>query len=267
VTTSLGRAIQYDTCVLATGSEATYPTYAPYERAGKTKGVFVYRNISDLDSIIAYSSVVASADGHAVVVGGGLLGLEAAKAVYDLESIKKVSIVNRQDYPLSRQLDGDGGDIVLKRIRALGVDVLTKTTVKDLVTAPAIEQPSDGAQEILTGLLLESANASSLPSESEVLECNMVIFAVGITPRDDIARASGLKCYEKGGIVVDDYLKTSAEDVYAIGECASWKGNTYGLIGPGSESILPPSHSSVLLFTSALPPSRGPAAFLLLIPY
>jgi nitrite reductase (NAD(P)H) len=129
-------------------------------------------------------------------------------------------IVNRQGFPLSRQLDDEGGEIVLRRIEAMGVRVLTRTSVKDITVA------SDG---ILTGLIL---------SDDQHLKAEMVIYAIGITPRDDLARQAGLKCVEKGGIVVNDLLQTSAEDVFAIGECASWKGNTYGLIAPGGESTL-----------------------------
>ncbi|KAF9239853.1 hypothetical protein BU15DRAFT_87858 [Melanogaster broomeanus] len=217
ITTSKGRVIKYDYCVLATGSESTLPPYIPPERAEKTKGIFVYRNISDLDKILSYSEEDHVKGGRAVVVGGGLLGLEAAKAVYDLESIDKVAIVNRQAFPLSRQLDDEGGEIVLRRIEAMGVQVLTKTSVKDILTT------EDG---ILTGLVL---------SNDQHFDAQMVIFAIGITPRDDLARNAGLKCKDKGGIHVDDSLRTSDPDVYAIGECASWKDNTYGLIAPGVE--------------------------------
>ncbi|EGN92390.1 hypothetical protein SERLA73DRAFT_172962 [Serpula lacrymans var. lacrymans S7.3] len=217
VTTSEGRTINYDYCVLATGSESTLPPYIPPERAERTQGIFVYRNISDLDKILAYSNKDGVSGGRAVVVGGGLLGLEAAKAVFDLESIAKVAIVNRQAFPLSRQLDNEGGEIVLRRIEAMGVEVLTKTSVKDITTSP---------EGIFTGLIL---------SDDTHFEAQMVIFAIGITPRDDLARKSGLTCHDKGGIIVDGSLKTSADNVYAIGECASWKGNTYGLIAPGIE--------------------------------
>ncbi|KAG1716819.1 hypothetical protein ID866_341 [Astraeus odoratus] len=217
VVTSKGRVINYDYCVLATGSESTLPPYVPPERASATKGVFVYRNIADLDSILHYSEQDHVKGGRAVVVGGGLLGLEAAKAVFDLDTIGKVAIVNRQAYPLSRQLDDEGGEIVLRRIEAMGVDVLTKISIKDLVTSP---------EGVLTGLVL---------SNDEQLDAQMVIYAIGITPRDDLARKAGLECRAKGGVSVDDYLRTSAPDVYAIGECASWRDHTFGLIGPGVE--------------------------------
>jgi nitrite reductase (NAD(P)H) len=216
VTTSKGRKISYDYCVLATGSESTLPSYVSPVRAERARGVFVYRNISDLDEILSYSEQEHVKGGRAVVVGGGLIGLEAAKAVFDLKTISEVVIINRQNFPLSRQLDNEGGEIVLRRIEAMGVRVFTGTTVKDIIT-------SDG---ILTGLNL---------SDDQCLEAEMVIHAIGITPRDDLARQAGLECVEKGGIVIDDLLRTSVQDVYAIGECASWKGNTYGLVAPGVE--------------------------------
>lgn len=133
------------------------------------------------------------------------------------EAISEVVIINRQAFPLSRQLDDEGGEIVLRRIEAMGVRVLTRTSVKDITVT------SDG---VLTGLIL---------SDDQHLKAEMVVYAIGISPRDDLARQAGLKCLEKGGIVVNDLLQTSAQDVYAIGECASWKGNTYGLIAPGGE--------------------------------
>lgn len=216
VTTSKGRKISYDYCVLATGSESTLPPYVSPVGAERARGIFVYRNISDLDSILSYSEQEYVKGGRAVVVGGGLIGLEAAKAVFDLETISEVVIINRQLFPLSRQLDDEGGEIVLRRIEAMGVQVLTRTSVKDIITL-------DG---VLTGLSL---------SDDRYLKAEMVIYAIGITPRDDLARQAGLKCVEKGGIVINELLQTSAQDVYAIGECASWKGNTYGLIAPGVE--------------------------------
>lgn len=153
---------------------------------------------------------------QAVVLGGGLLGLEAAKAVYDLDSISDVTIIHRQAYPLSRQLDNHGGEIVRKRIEAMGVTFLGSTSVKGIVTN----------NSALIGLELDDGN---------ILPCSVAVMAIGITPRDDLARASGIKCAERHGIIVDDDLRTSAPDVFAIGECASWRENTYGLIAPGVE--------------------------------
>ncbi|KAF7300645.1 NAD(P)H nitrite reductase [Mycena chlorophos] len=219
VHTSKGRSFKYSKCVLATGSNAGLPTYATMD----VKGAFVYRNVSDLDAIISYAENTPVK--RAVVVGGGLLGLEAAKAVYDMPAIPAVAIVHRSGHLLSRQLGADAGEMVLRKIQALGVQVLLSASpVEQLSTR---QSAPDGAQTLtFSGFKL---------ADGTTLEADLVIYAIGITPRDDIARESGIQCHERGGIVVRDDLQTSAEDVYAIGECASWKGNTYGLIGPGVE--------------------------------
>lgn len=145
--------------------------------------------------------------------------MEAAKAVYDLEEIADVAIVNRQAFPLSRQLDAHGGEIVLRRIEAMGVQVLTHSSARACV--PRQDDPN-----VFAGLEM---------ADGELFEAHMVIFAIGISPRDDLARKAGIACEERGGITVNNYLETSAKDVYAIGECASWNKNTYGLIAPGSK--------------------------------
>ncbi|KAI0757771.1 nitrite reductase [Daedaleopsis nitida] len=213
VTTDKGRVIPYHHCVLATGSDATLPSYADLS----IPGVFVYRNIADVNKLLSHAEKEEMKDAAAVVLGGGLLGLEAAKAVYDLPTVKDVTIIHRQAFPLSRQLDAQGGEVVLRRIENMGVRFLGSTSVQRLVTNEA------GS---LSGVEL---------SDGTVLACNIVIFAIGITPRDDVARKSGLACVPRGGVEVDDSLQTCARDVYAIGECASWRNNTYGLIAPGIE--------------------------------
>ncbi|KAL1940535.1 hypothetical protein VTO73DRAFT_7970 [Trametes versicolor] len=213
VTTDKGRTIAYDYCVLATGSDAALPSYADLS----IPGAFVYRNISDVNKLLEYAEKGEMKDCSAVVLGGGLLGLEAAKAVYDLPSVKNVTIIHRQAFPLSRQLDAQGGEIVLRRIEAMGVTFMGSTSVNRVITN------ENGA---VSGLELV---------DGSMVECSLVVFAIGISPRDDVARTAGLACAPRGGIVVDDHLQTSAPDVYAIGECASWKNNTYGLIAPGIE--------------------------------
>ncbi|TFK34312.1 NADPH nitrite reductase [Crucibulum laeve] len=221
VHTDKGRFFRYDKCIIATGSHADLPPYITHEKAEKTRGVFVYRNISDFDGIISYAENPDVT--RAVVVGGGLLGLEAAKAVYDLPTISHVSIINRQAYPLSRQLDAEAGEMVLHKIEAMGVHVLTRCSPSRQVTKPA----DDGSdEEIFIGFELQ---------DGSIHESDLVIYAIGIKPRDDVARVSGIDCHPRGGIIVGDDLTTSAENVYAIGECASWRENSYGLIGPGIE--------------------------------
>lgn len=221
VHTSKGHVFKYDKCILATGSEAGLPPYVTTEQAAGIDGVFVYRNISDLDAIISYAE--KGKVKKAVVVGGGLLGLEAAKAVYDMPSIPEVAIVHRQAHLLSRQLDAVAGGMVLQKIQAMGVEVLTSCSPIEQLT----RRPEDGSgRDVFVGLKL---------ADGAIIQADLVIYAIGIKPRDDVARTSGIKCDARGGIVVGDDLQTLSQDVYAIGECASWKGNTYGLIGPGIE--------------------------------
>lgn len=132
--------------------------------------------------------------------------------------MSSTTIIHRQAYPLSRQLDAQGGEIVLQRIEAMGVTFLGSTSVSRLLT--------DDDTGTLSGL--EMVDGSIVPAQ-------IAIFAIGITPRDDLARNAGIQCASRGGVVVDDDLKTSVQDVFAVGECASWRNNTYGLIAPGIE--------------------------------
>lgn len=219
VLTSKGLTIPYDTCVLATGSDAALPPYVSRDRFQRTKGAFVYRNLADLDAMIAYSQQRKIR--RAAVVGGGLLGLEAAKALLDLETVDQAVIVERNSWCLSRQLDQEGGTLVLEKVKALGVEVLLRARVQDLITTAK----EDGTGT-LTGILLESG---------EPYDLDMIVFAVGIKPRDDLSKSTGLETASRGGFIVNDHLETNLPDVYAIGEAASYNNETYGLIAPGVE--------------------------------
>ncbi|RDL42051.1 putative nitrite reductase [Venustampulla echinocandica] len=213
VSCSSGEIVPYDILVLATGSDALLPRNTPGHDA---KGVFVYRTIEDLEKLIESSALKKGT--HGVVVGGGLLGLEAAKAMMDLENFSKVKLIERNKWVLSRQLDGDAGAIVLEQVRKLGLDVLLSTRVRN------IEVTEDNT---VKGVVFE---------DGESIACSTICFAIGIKARDELARKSGIKCAEPGGgIAVDEWLKTSVEDIYAIGECASWENQTFGLIAPGIE--------------------------------
>jgi nitrite reductase (NAD(P)H) len=141
--------------------------------------------------------------------------------IFIFQSIPEVTIINRQAFPLSRQLDADAGEMVLRKIEALGVQVLTKCSPIKQLSRPSEDDPSE---DVFAGFVLQ---------DGTTFEADLVIYAIGIKPRDELAKSSGIECHFKGGIVIRDDLQTSAQDVYAIGECASWKGNTYGLIGPG----------------------------------
>ena len=118
VSTSSGATVPYDILVLATGSDALLPRHTPGYDA---KGVFVYRTIDDLEKLITYAETCKGSTG--AVVGGGLLGLEAAKAMMDLETFSQVKLIERNRWVLSRQLDQDAGNMVVELIRKLGLDV------------------------------------------------------------------------------------------------------------------------------------------------
>lgn len=213
VQTAKGDTVPYDILVLATGSYALLPRHTPGHDAN---GVFVYRTLEDLESLIKFSATRKGTVG--AVVGGGLLGLEAAKAMMDLEEYSKVKLIERNRWVLSRQLDGDAGSMVVEQVRQLGLDVLLSKRVGKITT----DQENN-----VTGVVFE---------DGEQIECSTVCFAIGIKARDELARGAGIKCADRGaGIIVGDDLSTSAQDVYAIGECASWQNQTFGLIAPGVE--------------------------------
>lgn len=213
VSTLGGDFVPYDILVLATGSNALRPVNTSGHDA---KGVFVYRTIEDLQKLIEYAETVKGSTG--VVVGGGLLGLEAAKAMMDLESFSKVKLIERNGWVLSRQLDQDAGDMVVELVRRLGLDVLLRKRVSK------IEVDENNA---VKGIIFE---------DGERMDCNCIMFAIGIKARDSLAQSAKIKCAAPGGgIEINLDLMTSEEDVYAIGECASWDNQTYGLIAPGIE--------------------------------
>ncbi|KAF2233635.1 nitrite reductase [Viridothelium virens] len=213
VTTSSGTTVPYDILVLATGSDAVLPRHTPGHNA---KGVFVYRTIEDLQKLIEFSATKKGAAG--AVVGGGLLGLEAAKAMMDLEEFNKVKLIERNRWVLSRQLDGDAGGMVVEQVRKLGLEVLLSKRVG------RIEVDEEGG---VKGVQFE---------DGERMDCACICFAIGIKARDELARRAGIKCADRGGgIIVNTDLSTSIQDIYAIGECASWESQTFGLIAPGVE--------------------------------
>ncbi|GAB3666982.1 nitrite reductase large subunit NirB [Actinocorallia lasiicapitis] len=204
VTTDTGQVIGYDVLVLATGSSPFVP---PVE--GKDlPGVFVYRTIDDLDAIRAYAAGRASG----VVVGGGLLGIEAARAVQGLGL--ESSVVEVAPWLMPRQLDEGGGAMLRRHIEGLGMDVHAGTPMARLAAR------GDGAVGTV-----ELADGRSIPAE-------VVVFSAGIRPRDELARACGLDVGERGGIVVNEACRTSDPAIFAVGECALIGGMVYGLVGP-----------------------------------
>jgi nitrite reductase (NADH) large subunit len=208
VRSALGREVVYDKLVLATGS---YPFVPPVPGRDRP-GCFVYRTIEDLEAITAASKQgETSARKVGVVVGGGLLGLEAAKALKDLGLETKV--VEFAPRLMAVQVDDGGGRVLRHKIEALGVRVHTGKNTVGI---------SDGVQH---------AHRMTFADGGE-LETDLIVFSAGIRPNDALARAAGLETGERGGISVNDYFQTSDPDIYAIGECALVGGRIYGLIAP-----------------------------------
>ena len=157
VQTSAGTTVAYDILVLATGSDALLPRHTPGHDA---KGVFVYRTIEDLEKLIEFSSTRKGTTG--AVVGGGLLGLEAAHAMMDLEDFAKVKLIERNRWVLSRQLDSDAGGMVVEQVQALGLDVMLSKRVGKILT---------NKENSVTGVVFE---------DGEQMECSCICFAVSI---------------------------------------------------------------------------------------
>ncbi|HCQ08008.1 MAG TPA: nitrite reductase (NAD(P)H) small subunit [Leclercia adecarboxylata] len=203
VRTAGGHETHWDKLVLATGS---YP-FVPPVPGRKLPGCFVYRTLDDLDNIAAH----AKGSRTGVVIGGGLLGLEAANALKQLGL--ETHVVEFAPNLMAVQLDNDGAAMLRRKIEALGVGVhISKATT---------EIADTGA-----GKVLRFADGSELATD-------MVVFSAGIRPQDALARGCGLVLGERGGIAIDNHCRTSDEDIFAIGECALWEGKIYGLVAPG----------------------------------
>ena len=200
-----GLEVPYDKLVLATGS---YPFVPPVDGIDK-RGVFVYRTIEDLEAIKAYAKTTK----NAAVIGGGLLGLEAARALIDLGV--ETSVVEFSTRLMPRQIDDKGSRLLVKEIEALGVSVLLEKVTSNVC-----------GNGCVTGM--EFTDETSL-------DVDMIVVSAGIRPRDELARSCELQVHERGGVVVDDRLATSDPDIFAIGEVALHGGIIYGLVAPGYE--------------------------------
>jgi nitrite reductase (NADH) large subunit len=204
VETSGGLRLEYDRVVLATGSYPFVPSIPGHDRPG----CFVYRTLDDLDSIRSASSQAKSG----VVIGGGLLGLEAAKALKDLGL--ETHVVEFAPRLMVVQVDDAGGSILRARIGDLGVGI--HTAKQTIAIADGRERKH----------CLRFADGGEL-------EGDLIVFSAGIRPRDELARTAGLQVGARGGIVIDDACCTSDPDIFAIGECALWNDRIYGLVAPG----------------------------------
>ena len=205
VTTQTGGRLGYDELILATGSRPFVPAIEGIDGPN----VFVYRTIEDLDALIA----AADPAGHGVVIGGGLLGLEAAEALRQLGM--GTTVVEFAPHLMPAQLDAPSAAALRARVEQLGIEVRT-----DHATA-SIDRDDAGR---LTGCTF---------TDGAGLAADVVVVSAGIRPRDELAHGAGLAVGERGGILVDATCRTEDEQIWAIGECAAVDGRTYGLVGPG----------------------------------
>ncbi|HWD82855.1 MAG TPA: nitrite reductase large subunit NirB [Kribbella sp.] len=211
VTTARGEQVTYDELVLATGSSA----FVPPVKNNDAQGCFVYRTVDDVAALRVYVERLKSEGRQVsgVVVGGGLLGLEAAGALRALGATTKVVEFAPRLMPL--QVDEGGGAALSRLIESLDVDVLTETACQ------RVKLTTQGAARAMA-----VADGPDLPAD-------VVVFATGVRPRDELGRAAGLEIGERGGIVVDDACRTSVPGVWAIGEVACINGRVWGLVAPG----------------------------------
>ena len=196
----------YDCLILATGSSAFVPNIPGVEK----HGVFVYRTIEDLELIQAYSHTA----NRAAVIGGGLLGLEAAKALLDL-GMDEAHVVEFAPRLMPRQIDSAGSMMLQSKLEELGVRIHLNKNTTAIVGNEKIE-----------GLRF---------TDDSYLPIDMLVISAGIKPRDELAKAAGLDVGSRGGIVVNEKCQTTDEYIYAIGECALYNGMIYGLVAPGYE--------------------------------
>lgn len=204
--TSDGDAPAYDVCVFATGSSPLVPPVAGLKSDDGTPrdGVHVFRTVDDAVAIRGRARPGSSA----VVVGGGLLGLETARALADLGL--HVTVLHLNAVLMNAQLDDIGGGMLRRAVEKSGIFVRTGTTADEVLGNGHVE-----AVRLRTG---------------DVIPADLVVFACGVVPRADVAKASGVPVGR--GILVNDRLATAVPGVYAVGECAEHAGVVYGLVQP-----------------------------------
>ncbi|PKG40233.1 nitrite reductase large subunit NirB [Psychromonas sp. Urea-02u-13] len=203
IITASGRIESYDKLVLATGSFPFVPPIPGNDQAH----CHVYRTIDDLEAIT--ESGKTSKVG--VVIGGGLLGLEAGNALVNLGL--ETHIVEFAPRLMAVQLDEGGGALLRRKIEEIGVKVHTGKATTEIIAGEFCRYRMNFA-------------------DGSFLETDTIIFSAGIRPQDELARLSGIDIGERGGIVINNHCQTSADNVYAIGECALWENFIFGLVAP-----------------------------------
>ncbi|QHV93573.1 nitrite reductase large subunit NirB [Spirosoma endbachense] len=201
-----GLVVPYDYLILATGSGAFVPPVAGVEK----DGVFVYRTIEDLDLIQSYARKARKG----AVLGGGLLGLEAAKALLDL-GIEETHVVEFATRLMPRQIDDAGSGILQRQLESLGLTIHLSKSTQEIT-----------GEDTITGMQF---------ADGSKLDVDMLVISAGIRPRDELAKSAGIDTHPRGGIIVDNFLQTSDPSIFAIGECAVAHHMIYGLVAPGYE--------------------------------
>lgn len=201
-----GHIVYYDYLVMATGSGAFVPSIPGVEK----DGVFVYRTIEDLELIQSYARKAK----RGAVLGGGLLGLEAAKALLDL-GLQEAHVVEFAPRLMPRQIDDAGSRMLQSQLESLGLQIHLSKSTQEIKGSDCIE----GMQF----------------ADNSFLDVDMLVISAGIRPRDELAKIAGLETHPRGGIVVNNQLQTSDPAIFAIGECALAHHMIYGLIAPGYE--------------------------------
>ncbi|NLC98499.1 MAG: FAD-dependent oxidoreductase, partial [Actinomycetales bacterium] len=202
----------YDALVLATGAYAFVPPVQGHD----LRGSFVYRTLEDVAAIRDWVTIRSEELGRPLrgaVIGGGLLGLEAAGALCELDV--QASVIEFADRLMPLQVDEGGGSALKRLIEKLGVTVLTSTATSKII---ANDQGVVSSMEFASG---------------DVTDVDVVIFATGVRPRDELAASAGISTHPRGGIVTDAQCRTSDSEIYAIGESACIEDKVWGLVGPG----------------------------------
>jgi len=211
VLTASGRELPYDALVLATGSVP----FVPPVPGRDLPGCFVYRTLDDLDAIMAAAERAVAAPGagrrSAVVVGGGLLGLEAARALRLLGLSPQVVEIAPRLMPV--QVDEGGGAVLRRLVESEDLQVRCGVSV--------------------TGITADRGRLIAELSDGVELDADVVVFSAGIRPADGLARAAGLPVGERGGVLVNTACRTPDPHIWAVGEVAALEGRTYGLVAPG----------------------------------
>ncbi|ROP27857.1 nitrite reductase large subunit NirB [Couchioplanes caeruleus] len=202
-----GTATPYDKLIIATGSTPWVPPIKGIHSPGRGyhQGVFAFRTLDDTRAMIRY----ARDHERAVVIGGGLLGLEAARGLQN--HVSHVTLLHAMGHLMNTQLDAQGGATLQRSVEQLGIEVITDAMTTEILGKHAV-----------TGVKL---------ADGRTIACDVVVIAAGIRPNAAVAQASGIEVDR--GIVVDDQMRVRGEpDIYAVGECVQHRGEVYGLVAP-----------------------------------